>query len=160
MTDAKLAKRTYSPDERRQALIALLVTGSSTTASQQTGVPRSTLEKWRSTEHELWAHLNREHGPTADSIIAAELRGAVRTAASIENQLLERLEANATRIDPRDLPAAIKNIQAAKSSNVDKLLVITGRANTIVEMADARDIIADIAKMFRPYIDSTGEESA
>lgn len=158
MSDTKPAKR-YTPDDKRTGLIALLVTGSSTAASEQTGIARSTLEKWRDTETELYGRLSHEHGHLIDQVITAQVREAVVSYGHIERKLADRLLENTEKLDARDLPNALKNISAARASSTDKLMLLTGRATDRVEHVDARDIIADIRKIVTPYVNSTAEDA-
>jgi transposase-like protein len=158
MAETKPARR-YTPEDKRRGLIALLVAGNGNAASEQTGIPRQTLENWRNTETELYAKLSQEHGQLIDHAITAQVREAVVTYGQIERQLQERALDNITRIDARDLPAALKNISAAKAQSTDKLLLLTGRATDRIEHVDARDLLADIRKIVQPYaIDSTAQE--
>lgn len=158
MAENTPAKR-YTPDDKRTGLVALLVTGSSTAAAEQTSIPRQTLENWRdSTERELYSQISRDYGHLVDEVITAQVREAISTYGQIERQLADRLLANIDRVDARDLPNALKNVAAAKNQSTDKLLLLTGRATERVEHVDARDIIADIQKIVRPYVTSTAEE--
>lgn len=158
MSETKPARR-WTPEDKRRGLIALLVAGNGTSAAEQTGIPRQTLENWRNTETELYAQLSQEHGQTIDRAITAQVREAVVTYGQLERQLQERALENVTRIDARDLPAALKNISAAKAQSTDKLLLLTGRATDRVEHVDARDLLADIRKIVAPYdVISTAED--
>jgi transposase-like protein len=158
MADNKPARR-YTPEDKRTGLIAVLVTGSATHAAEQTGIPRTTLESWRdNSETELFAQLSREYGPLIEQVITAQTRESVVRLGQAERQLTDRLLENLDRLDPRDVPNAIKNIVAAKSQNTDKLMLLTGRATERVEHVDARDILADIQKIVTPYINTTAEE--
>jgi hypothetical protein len=160
MTDRAPAKR-YTPDQKREGLIALLVMGSAPAAAKETGIPRQTLEHWRDTaEPELYASLSREYGTRIDEVITAQVRESVVRLGQAERQLTDKLLDNLDRVDPRDIPNALKNIVAAKSQNADKMLLLTGRATERVEHIDARDLIADIRKIVQPYsVDSTAEEA-
>lgn len=159
MTAGKTVQRRYTPEDKRAGLITLLATGSATVASEQTGIPKSTLESWRENDVELWSKLSHEHGAQVDQAIAAQMRETVVTLGNIERKLTNRLWENADKLDVRDIPNALKNVTASKAQNTDKLLLLTGRATDRVEHVDARDLITEIRKIAEPYVNSTAEDA-
>jgi hypothetical protein len=160
MTERAPAKR-YTADQKREGLIALLVTGSATEAAKQTTIPRKTLETWRNSEAEMYANLSREYGPLITAAVTAQVTESIQGYGEIIRKLVTKLDENTDRIDPRDIPNAIKSVQAAQGQAIDKRQLLTGQATERVEHLDAQDLIADIRKMVSPHgsVDSTAEEA-
>jgi hypothetical protein len=153
-------KRSYTPEDKRAGLLALIVTGSATEAAKQTSIPRKTLETRRRTESELYADLSREYGPQITAQVTAQVTEVVQRYGEFLTAAADRLVGSVNSIDVRDLPNAVKSVQAAQAQAIDKRQLLNGQATDIVVNVDARDLIADIRKMVQPHtVASTAEDA-
>lgn len=157
MTETTPAKR-YTPEEKREGLIALAVTGSATKAAELTSIPRKTIEAWRTSQADTYSQIVREHGAQIDAQVTAQVTAQVQGYGNLLAKAVDKLDEDFDRLDARDLPNAIKNLQAAQAQAIDKRQLLTGKATDRVEHLDARELIAEIKAAVGPYVNSTAED--
>jgi hypothetical protein len=103
----------------------------------------STLRKWRDSTHsERYAQLQADHGKDIEEAMVRDTRDLARAAAIAERLAIEKtideLEADRSRIDPAQAAVAMSKV---KQSNIDKMLALTGRPQSITEHRNATELL-------------------
>jgi hypothetical protein len=106
-------------------------------------VPVSTLRKWRDATHaEQYAKLQADHGKEIEDAMIRDTRDLARAAAIAERMAIEKtideLEQDRSRMDPAQAAVAMSKV---KQSNIDKMLALTGRPQSITEHRNATELL-------------------
>lgn len=88
-------------------------------------VPPATLRQWREDFSEVHTDIERIHAKFREDEIKAMLLTRAHRAAEIEARMMETM---ATQTSGKDLPNALRSISNVKSSSLDALMKLTGRA--------------------------------
>lgn len=151
---AKVPARRYADHEIKVGLAALLYAGTLTKASEQTGIPKTTLKYWRDTKPEMWSEVQTQIAPKLDKLVLDQARELAVTWAELETQVAQHLAEALPRLDSRDIPAAARNISTARAISVDKLNILSGRPTAIVEHRSTTELVSHLGG----YVDGTIDE--
>lgn len=106
-----------------------------------------TLRNWQRDMPQLWAQVREELGPVIEAETVDQARGIVELASQKERELLQALDV--TKLDPRDIPGALRNISTTKALQHDKVIMpLTGRPSSYTAPASAEDNLAALRKLF------------
>jgi hypothetical protein len=111
-----------SPEEIERGLTALILAGSSTRASEETGIPDGTLRSWKRDYADQYDRLCNDLEPRVVQKIAAEAESIVLSIADRERQIIESLtDDQIHRLEPKDKAATLRNLSTSKALQIDKL---------------------------------------
>jgi hypothetical protein len=147
MASAAITRRRYSAEQIDRALLELAVCGTSTEArrrlaAQGLQVSDRTLREWKQVRYpERYVEIAQQHARQVEEVIVQQARDTALAAAEVERHALagELKAIKAGKV--RDHSASARNASTVKGINVDKLLTLSGRPNTIVENRNADDLI-------------------
>lgn len=138
------------PEEHQDlALKALLAFAGSPSAAaeamkHQYGVTVDPKELARMRDHthaERYAALQREYAADIEEAMVRELRELARAAMHGERMGIENAVKALPNLPPVPAAQVALNLSKIKTSNIDKLLALTGRPTTITETRSAEDIM-------------------
>lgn len=139
----------YSEEEIERGLRMLAVLNSAERASQQSGIPESTLTWWRRHIHaDRYQRIRAEMLPRIQEEMAQQAEAAALEQGEVAMELLEQLKSRISEMRPVDAANALRNVETAKGINVDKTLVLRGQPNQIVEHRDTSQILDAIKRRF------------
>jgi hypothetical protein len=161
----KQKRKRYTREQIDRCLLALLAFPTSEDAArycrEEHGieVTAGVLRAWRSRIYrDRWVQLAAEHQDQIAQALAVEAETIAAKAALAEHRLLDRLLAEADRIDARDLAGTLRNVTTTKSLNVDKISTpLRGRPSAVVEHRTIDEIARRWAHRLAS-IDSTAQE--
>ena len=142
-------ERGYTDQEIQRGLNALIAFGGSPTAASKAireafdlEVPVGTLRTWRDATHaERYSKLQTEHAKDIEEAMVRDTRDLARAASLAERMAIEKtiesLETS-TRLDPAQAAVAMSKV---KTSNIDKMLALTGRPQQITENRNANELL-------------------
>lgn len=143
----------YTPAEVDEALICLAHCGENARrASALCGVPKATLQLWRSQTHrERYQELAERERPkleqmAVDGAVAQILRADATTLKVYDrmDDLLDTEDASSKELS--ELAGAAQRLTTAKGINGTKLLELTGRPTQITEHRDGSTILRSLAQ--------------
>lgn len=145
----------YTPAEVDKALTVLAYCGGNgRRASEISGVPKATLQLWRTETHrERYQEIAERERPkleqmAVDGAVAQILR-ADESALRILDRLDDALEdPDAKPKELSELAGAAQRLATAKGINGTKLLELTGRPTQITEHRSATDTLRSLAQRF------------
>jgi transposase len=113
---------TWSLEERKRGLSAVVLAGSSLKASDLVGIPSSTLREWIAENREEYERLREELEPQVVKKIAAEAETLVLRIAEREAQILDALDEHTIgKMEGKDLAGTLRNLSTSKALQVDKV---------------------------------------
>jgi hypothetical protein len=155
-----IRSHTWTPEQVEIALTTLATAGTSTRASKQLEqidihITPEQLRSMRNRQYpNRYAVIQAQLGPELRKRREAGTLAAATALEAVELAAIEQMAESIQRLDPRDIPAAVKNITTAKAINIDKHLVQSGLPNQITEHRDAGSLLAQL----RDVIDTTAVE--
>ena len=131
----------HTPDARRHAAIAWVITGTSTEAGRVTGIPHRTIQEW--TQKEWWQPLvataRAEHNEQIDARFTAILDKAT--------QVLDR-KLDSAMANP-DAVASIKELAVVAAVIYDKRALMRGDPTSRQERVNSSDKLQALKAQFR-----------
>lgn len=101
-----------------------------------------TLKEFRDTTHrDLYQRITTEYAVRLEDLVVREARELAVAAARVERLAIEQTEAALERGNIRDPSKAALDMSRVKSSNLDKLLILTNRPTAINVNTSAADLI-------------------
>ena len=147
----KPGKRQYSTEERTRSLLSLASRAGNVKAAlrdlkeQGLEVPEQTLRDWGGSEE--YERIRHKYGHKLEEFVIAEIRERM-----VEQSELEKLAAQKTREalengQVRDPARTMRDVAAAKSQNIDKLRVMTGRPTDITEHRSVDELVKALVSL-------------
>lgn len=136
-------------DDRVQLGLTILALcrGNSVTASSQLQelgheIADSTLRVWRTRDHvDLYEQIRSKRAPEVERTVINDARDLALEYAELERLAIQKTTQALEQGTLKDPSAAFKNASIAKGVNVDKMLVLDGRPDTIVDHRRTRDVL-------------------
>ncbi len=159
---AKPAKRNspqkrYTPNERKQALIALAYEGGHVKlASERCGVSDTTIRKWLRDDPTAYAKILQEMGPQLEELAQGQFIESVLAAAVVSKKILAELEGRVSELPAKDLAGALRNVDTSRAINQEKSLLLQGRPSQITQHRSLADVLDAMKR--RGFIDGEAEE--
>lgn len=118
----------------------------------------STLRTWRTRDHvALYEEIRTKRAPEVERTVINDARDLALEYAELERLAIEKTTQALEQGTLKDPSAAFKNASIAKGVNVDKMLVLDGRPDTIVDHRRTREVL--FAELERDgLIEGTAEE--
>jgi transposase-like protein len=113
-------RRRYSPEEIERGLTALILAGSSTAASEATGINASTLREWKQDHAEQYERIQSNIEPRIVQKIAGESEGIVVRLAGLQHRTLDQYEQTMHELKPAEAAAASRNLATTSALYIDK----------------------------------------
>lgn len=136
--------------------------GSIARAAEATGIPPSTLRRWKNEQYpDLYRRLEDQYGRELEEQIVALARENASLAAHATREGIERTLEDIRAGKCRDTAQATANLAKVMSTNVDKVLSLTGRPVN-PEGTGAKDMMDLVKSMMSlgvlRVVDATAEE--
>lgn len=156
------SKTIYTAEERTRALVCLASRAGNAARTvkdlkeQGFDVPESTLRSWRDTdEYEM---IRSKYGHKLEEFMINELRERMVEQAEVERLALEKTRAALEAGDIKDPARTMRDIAHAKSQNIDKLRVMTGRPTDITEHRSLDELVKALAALGIAHVDNAAVE--
>lgn len=152
------SKTIYTAEERTRALVCLASRAGNArrTAkdlkSQGFDVPESTLRSWRDTDE--YESIRSKYGHKLEEFMISELRERMVEQAEVERLALEKTRAALEAGDIKDPARTMRDIAHAKSQNIDKLRVMTGRPTDITEHRSLDELVKALSALGIAHVDN------
>jgi transposase-like protein len=153
-------RRSYSDEEKRSALTALILAGgNSEKVGPQLGISASTLREWRSEDPGLYEELRTDLAPKVAERIASDAEEFARDLMNVERALAAKVLEGLDDLKPSEAAGALRNISTSKALQVDKLSSpLRGRPTVIHAHEDAGQALLEMGRRLGLAIDSTAVE--
>lgn len=139
-------KRTYGPKEVELALQASAALGSALKASEQTGIPHSTILDWQRAKHrDRWLEIREKVADKAHAQVAAQIEDMLLDIGDAKKEALDRFRSEIGNLAGKDASAAVKNLAIAEANGIDKVLLLRGKPTHISEHRAPEEIIRKLA---------------
>jgi transposase-like protein len=142
-------RRRYSPEEIERGLTALILAGSSTRASQETGISEDTLRSWKRIHADQYDRLTRDLEPRVVQKIAAEAESLVLSIADRERAILASFSDEEIQgLDAKDKAATLRNLTTSKALQIDKLSSpLRERPSHVQQGSDVEGLMMRMARL-------------
>jgi hypothetical protein len=156
------AKTIYTAEERTRALVCLASRAGNAAKTvrdlkeQGLDIPESTLRSWRDTDE--YETIRSKYGHKLEDFMVNELRERMVEQAEVERLALEKTRAALEAGDIKDPARTMRDIAHAKSQNIDKLRVMTGRPTDITEHRSLDELVKALAALGIAQVDNTAVE--
>lgn len=153
-------RRSYSDEEKRSALTALILAGGNTEkASKALDIPGRTLRTWRDEDSELYEELRVTLAPRIAEKIAADAEALAITLTELETKVAQRVLDTLDEMKPAEAASALRNVSTSKALQFDKLSSpVRGRPTVIHASQDAGQALLEMGRRLGISIDSTAVE--
>ena len=154
--------RIYTAEERTRALVCLASRAGNirrTLNDLKTDgleLPESTLRTWRDTDE--YETVRSKYGHKLEEFMVSELRERMVEQAEVERLALEKTRAMLEAGDVKDPARTMRDIAHAKSQNIDKLRVMTGRPTDITEHRSLDELVKALAAVGIAHVENTAVE--
>jgi hypothetical protein len=150
----------YTEEEIERGLHIMAITGRATEASEQTGIPLSTLDDWRKKTHrERYLVIREQVVPQIQQRIAAESEDLARTYAELERDVAEQFKSQLAHLKPHEAAGAMRNLTTSRGISIDKAQLLRGQPTSIEVKADITEILRGlVARGVGNYTDGTATE--
>lgn len=162
---AAVQKSSYNTEQVEAGLVALASwRGNSRRASADLAergitIPWRTLHDWRRTHSDRLAELEEQILPEIRKRLAREQEAIATEAARVTLKLIEKAAEKADKIEPRDLPGAIRNLEVTSATAIDKHSVLHGLPSEIRQTDSAEEILKRLAQKHPSmFVETTAEE--
>lgn len=150
-------RRRYTNEEIEHGLITLARLGSPLRASEETGIPKTTLIDWRDQHHaDRYQEIHASVLPAIQARMAQGAEIVVQQATALEIDILTKLS-NA-QLEDKDLGPTLQRVSTTKGINAEKALLLRGQPTSIVENRDMDGLVRKLKATGLVAIDSTAEE--
>lgn len=149
--------RRHPPKRIDEGLLALLLTGSSVTAAEQTGIPEQTLRDWRYRYGKRHAELAKKYGPQLEAEAIASLQ---EVAIAATRGTLKAVEVATRDIEGSKDPAATaRNLATVVGITTEKALLLQGKPTSVTDNVGTRDILKALGQRVPGLVvEGTAEE--
>jgi transposase-like protein len=153
-------RRSYSDEEKRSALTALILAGgNSEKVGPQIGITPDLLRKWRTADPGLYEELRTELAPQVAERIASDAEEFARDLMNVERALAAKVLEGLDDLKPSEAAGALRNISTSKALQVDKLSSpLRGRPTVIHGHDDAGQALIELGRRLGFAVDSTAVE--
>lgn len=137
-----------TPEDIERGLSALVIAGSSTRASEVTGIPATTLKTWKQKHADRYEQLRHELEPQIARTIAAEAEAIAQKLSEREHQLADALTPEAiSQLKPSEIAATLRNVTTSKALQVDKISSpLRERPSHVQHTSSPDEIVTRLAK--------------
>lgn len=128
-------------------------------ASEQCGIPQSTLKRWRKEERAAYDAVRRDMAPRLEAVVIAEQYAFVLEAGRVKRLALAATEKAILedQIPAKDLPRALQAITTSEAISTDKILALSGRPTSVVEHRSSAELMRRLASL-GAIVDATATE--
>lgn len=153
------SKTIYTAEERTRALVCLASRAGNARRTardlkeQGLEIAESTLRGWRDSDE--YETIRSKYGHKLEEFMINELRERMVEQAEVERLALEKTRAALEAGDIKDPARTMRDIAHAKSQNIDKLRVMTGRPTDITEHRSLDELVKALAALGIAHVDST-----
>lgn len=149
----------HAPEDIERGLAALVIAGSSTRASEVTGINDATLRAWKSKHADRYEQLRHELEPQIARTIAAEAETLAQRIALLEHATVDRIEATIDELKPGEAAGALRNLSTSKALQVDKISSpLRERPSHVQHSTTPDELVSRMARALGFTIDSTATE--
>ena len=142
------ARRIYLPHEIEPALQALVTCGGSTRrATDLCGVPRSTLESWKTLHRERIETIRRERGPELERQVIEGYRAFMIAAEAVKVQALEATQKQLEKGECRDPAKAMQAIAITQGIATQRMLELDGRPSGVKPERSLSELLEAVRKL-------------
>ena len=151
--------KVFSAEDRTRALVLLAArAGNCSQACRELEadglmVPVDTLRSWKKGDE--YERIRHEYGHKLEDYVIAEIRERMVEQSDLERLALEKTREALENDDVRDPARVMRDIAHAKSQNIDKLRVMTGRPTDITENRSLDELVKALAALGVAQVDSS-----
>lgn len=148
----------YSPEEIERGLTALVLAGSSSQASEITGIDDATLRTWKSKHRDNYDRLAKDLESQVVDKIAAEAENLAIRIAEVEAKIIAGLDDAAIKtLDAKDMASTLRNLSTSKALQIDKLSSPLRERPSHVQQDSGEHLLTSIARLLGKPIPVTNE---
>jgi transposase-like protein len=146
-------KKSYSAEAKTRALIVLAArAGNCAEACKETDVPVETLRSWKKTDE--YERIRHDYGHRLEEFVIAEIRERMVEQSELEKLALDKTREALENDEIKDPARTMRDIAHAKSQNIDKLRVMTGRPTDITEHRSLDELVKALSSLGIAKVDS------
>ncbi len=131
-----MAKRSYTEEQKRLAIAAYVVHGTLTGASRQSGIPYTTIQRWKKDHPTWWEKIAAEIWEQEGEKIRSRYGQIVDLGT---NAQIDRIVKGDTRVNSKGelfkVPVSLKDLTIAVGTMQDKLNISQGKPTSISAVA-------------------------
>lgn len=159
----------YSVKDIERALRAMIACGGSATEAKRIlgdGAPTvATLERWRDVAHsDRYAEIANSEGRSLEEAMVRDFRELANRAAAVQRKAIDRTDELVERMSGPEAAKAALDMAKVAGTNLDKVLVLTGRPDSITEDRTVAEIVRGLearkllVRAEEPAIDTSAVE--
>jgi hypothetical protein len=165
LVGSAIQNHNYSLEEVEAGLLELACSrgnsrrASAALAERGIKIPWRTLYDWKRKHVDRLDELEEQILPEIRKRLARDQEAIASQAARATLKLIQRVEQKADKIEARDLPGAVRNMEVTSATAIDKHSVLHGLPSEIRQTDSAEDILKRMQQKHPGmFIDSTAEE--
>lgn len=149
------------------ALTALALAGDSPTKAvarlkdDGVRVSRCAIRKWREQHADRYAAIRETRARDIERSVINRHRALAERYCVLEDKLIDAIDAEIDAGNLKDASTTARNVAVSKGIALDKMLIMDGRPNAIIDTRSADDVLRALeARGFLQYVDADAEEIA